>query len=207
MHAPKQHALPPEEERRTQIALFRYGLIVALLHRRLERGEITAHLRAIAGQPQLIPFSTRTRIDPDTVWRYLARYRGGGFEALKPRPRADAGQPRRIPPELVEKAIALREEVPTRSAATIIQILARDPAFPSGLTIAPRTLRGIFFRRGTTREKLQGVPSLRARGGQRSVAGRHARRSLPPRCRATREVSADGFVLLHRRPFPVDPLR
>ncbi len=157
MQAPQHSPFPPEEERRTQIALFRYGLIVALLHRRLERGEIAAHLRAIAGQPQLIPFSTRTQIDPDTVWRYLARYRGGGFEALKPHPRADAGQPRRIPPDLVEKAIALREEVPTRSAATVIQILARDPAFPTGLTLAPRTLRGIFFRRGKTREKLQGA--------------------------------------------------
>jgi transposase InsO family protein len=157
MQAPHPSPFPPEEERRTQIALFRYGLIVALLHRRLERGEIAAHLRAIAGQPQLIPFSTRTQINPDTVWRYLARYRGGGFEALKPRPRGDAGQSRRIPPEWVEKAIALREEVPTRSAATVIQILARDPAFPSGLTLAPRTLRGIFFRRGKTREKLQGT--------------------------------------------------
>jgi putative transposase len=154
---PRKHlTLPPEEERRTKIALFRYGLIVALLSRPLERGEITAHLKAIAAQQHQIPFSTRTQVDAETVWRYLARYRTGGFEALKPQPRADAGQSRRIPPAIVAQAIALREEVPTRSSATIIQILRRDPAFPSDLTIAPRTLRDLFSRRGKTRAQLQG---------------------------------------------------
>jgi putative transposase len=156
MPSNKHLTLPPDEERRTQIALFRYGLIGALLNRPLERGEITAHLKAIAAQPHQIPFSTRTQVDPETVWRYLARYRTGGFEALKPRPRADVGQSRRIPPAIVAQAIALREEVPTRSSATIIQILRRDPAFPADLTIAPRTLRDLFSRRGKTRAQLQG---------------------------------------------------
>jgi putative transposase len=156
MRSSKTPSLPPEEERRTQIALFRYGLIAALLHHPLERGEIGAHLAAIAAQPHQIPFSTRTTVDAETVWRYLAWYRKGGFEALKPKPRADGGQSRRIPAAWVEQAVALREEVPTRSAATIIQILRRDPAFPPDLTIAPRTLRDLLFRRGKTRAKLLG---------------------------------------------------
>jgi putative transposase len=156
MQPSKHLPLPPDEERRTQIALFRYGLIVGLLHRPLERGEITAHLKAVAAQAHQIPFSTRTQVDTETVWRYLARYRTGGFEALKPQPRADVGHSRRLPPGIVAQAIALREEVPTRSAATIIQILHRDPAFPSDLTIAPRTLREILARRGKTRAQLQG---------------------------------------------------
>lgn len=147
---------PAEEERRTQIALFRYGLIAALLNRPLERGEIGAHFQAIATQTHQIPFSTRTHVDEETAWRYLQAYRRGGFEALKPKPRSDGGQSRRIPPEILAKAIALREEVPSRSALTIIQILRRDPAFPSDLTIAPRTLRGLLYQKGKTREKLTG---------------------------------------------------
>jgi putative transposase len=154
MQPTKHPALPPEEERRTQIALFRYSLIVALLHRPLERGEITAHLHAVAAQPQQIPFSTRTQVDAETVWRYLARYRKGGFEALKPQPRADAGHSRRIPEEIIQQVIALREEVPTRSAATLIAILRRGPTFPPDLTIAARTLRAILQRRGKSRDQL-----------------------------------------------------
>lgn len=156
MSPPKTVSVISEEERRTQIALFRYGLIAPLLHRSLERGEIGAHLAQIAAQTHLIPFSTRTHVDEETAWRYLARYRKGGFEALKPQPRADVGVARRIPPDLVAKAIALREEVPTRSASAIIQILRRDPAFPPGLVIAARTLRDLLYRKGKTREKLVG---------------------------------------------------
>jgi transposase InsO family protein len=169
MSHPHPAPIVPEEERRTQIALFRYGLIAALLHRPLERGEITAHLSAIAAQPHQIPFSTRTHVDEETAWRYLARYRHGGFEALKPQLRADVGQSRRIPPAIIAKAIALREEVPSRSATTLIQILRRDPAFPPDLTIAPRTLRGILHRRGKTRQQLVG-PSKAFRRFERECA-------------------------------------
>ncbi len=146
---------PSEEERRTQIALFRYGLIVALLHRPLERGEIAAHLQAIAARTYQIPYSTRTTVNADTVWRYLQAYRRGGFAALKPQPRADRGQSRRIPEEIIQKAIALREEVPSRSTAMLIAILRRDPAVPADLPLPPRTLRALLWRRGKSRAHLR----------------------------------------------------
>ena len=71
MPAENRASLPPEEERRTQIALFRYGLIAPLLYRTLERGELMAHLRAVAAQTHRIPYSTRTTVDEETLWRYL----------------------------------------------------------------------------------------------------------------------------------------
>jgi putative transposase len=153
---PKSQGLPPEEERRTQIALFRYALIAPLLNRPLERGEIGAHLRAVAAQTHRIPYSSRSRLDEETIWRYLARFRAGGFESLKPQPRADKGKSRRIPEQVIQKAIALRQELPTRSANTIIQILRRDPDYPPDLTLATRTLQGVLQERGITRDKLKG---------------------------------------------------
>jgi len=148
--------LPPEEEKRTQIALFRYGLIAPLLHRPLERGEIIAHLKAVAAKTQQIPFSKRSTINAESIWRYLALFRKGGFEALKPQLRDDAGRPRRIPEEIVRKAIALREEQPARSTSTIIEILRRDPTVPVDTALRPRTLRGILHRRGKSRAALIG---------------------------------------------------
>jgi transposase InsO family protein len=156
MKPEKSQGLPPEEERRTQIALFRYALIAPLLGRPLEWGEIAAHLKAVAAQPHRIPFSKRTTLDDETLWRYLARFRAGGFERLKPQPRADAGKSRRIPEAVIQQAIALRQELPTRSANTIIQILKRDPTYPPNLRLALRTLQGILQQRGATREKLSG---------------------------------------------------
>lgn len=57
-----------------------------------------------------------------TVRRYVAKYKQDGFDGLKPktkiRPRHDA-----IPEGILEEAILLRREVPTRSVSQIIQIL------------------------------------------------------------------------------------
>jgi transposase InsO family protein len=156
MKPEKSAGLPSQEERRTQVALFRYTLIAPLLGHPLERGELGAHLRAVAAQSHRIPYSTRTTLDDETLWRYLAAYRKGGFEALKPRPRADAGHSRRIPETLIQQAIALRQELPTRSTNTIIQILRRDPTYPPDLALAVRTLQGILHDRGITSDKLRG---------------------------------------------------
>ncbi len=156
MASQQRGPLPPEEERRTQIALFRYGLIAPLLHRPLARGEIAAHLQAVAGQTHQIPHSKRSTVNADTVWHYLALFRQGGFEALKPHQRDDAGKPRRIPELVVQKAVALREEVPARSTATIIAILRRDPAVPADLPLKERTLRDLLRQRGKARAQLIG---------------------------------------------------
>ena len=157
MPADNRASLPPAEERRTQIALFRYGLIAPLLYRTLERGELTAHLKAVAAQTHQIPYSTRTTVYEETIWRYYHTYQVQGFDGLKPKLRADTGAARHIPAEIIETAVALREEVPTRSTTTLIAILRRDPAFPPDLTIAPRTLRDILRRRGKSRKQLVGA--------------------------------------------------
>ena len=47
----------------------------------------------------------------------------------------------------------MRQELPSRSANTIIQILKRDPTYPPDLTLAIRTLQGILQQRGVTRDK------------------------------------------------------
>ncbi len=161
--------LPPEEERRTEIALFRYGLIAPLLHRPLERGEVKAHLELCAARSLQIPYSRRSSIHAGTIWRYLARYREGGFEALRPQPRADAGRPRRLPEAVIQKALALREEVPSRSARTMVEILRRDPEVPAGLRLVPHTLSCILTRRGKPRQAVA-APQQGYRRFERDVA-------------------------------------
>ena len=64
----------------------------------------------------------QTGLSERTLRRYLAQYRDDGFRGLLPkgkgRQQADA-----IPPHLLEQAIMLRREVPSRSVSQIIQIL------------------------------------------------------------------------------------
>jgi transposase InsO family protein len=133
------------ETRRTEIALFRYGLLTAILQRELDRGEIAAHLRQVAKGRHQIPGSSHTTVSFPTLWRWLLAYRKQGFDGLKPHPRRDGGIPRCVPQGLIERAILLRQEVPGRSAATIVQILARDPVLPP---VKESTLRHLLAARG-----------------------------------------------------------
>ena len=83
-------------------------------------------------------------ISERTLRRYLAEYRVQGFTGLKPKGK---GKPesRAISPELMEQAILLRREVPSRSVAQIIQILEWEGKASPG-----------EIRRSTLQEKLSG---------------------------------------------------
>ena len=92
----------------TEVALFRYGLIAQLIHDPPPKGQQEAQLRALAAKTYQLPGSSRTRVSLSALRRYLKAYRDGGFEALRPAGRPDAGTPRAFPPEVLAKAIALR---------------------------------------------------------------------------------------------------
>jgi len=81
-------------------------------------------------------------ISERTLRRYVASYRQDGFNGLKPK-----GKGRKpseaIPTEILEQAILLRREVPSRSVAQIIQILEWEGR------IEPRQVK-----RSTLQEKL-----------------------------------------------------
>ena len=147
----------PDEPWRTQVALFRYTLILPLLrHDRHRDGPKYQVRAAIAATPQDIPHSQRRTVSSPTLRRWEKAYRQGGFEALKPQPRADRGTARVVSPATLDRAEALKRELPTRSARTIADILRRDTASPAPeAQLAPRTLRRHLTARGATTARLQ----------------------------------------------------
>jgi len=158
---------PNDEERRTEIALFRYTLILPLVREpsAQARQQMRRNLAAVVYD---LPHSTRRKISVTTLRRWEARYRHGGFEALKPQPRADRGQPRAVSPETLDRAEALKREQPFRSARSIATMLAKDTTQPTPETkLAPRTPQ-------------RGPPPGPARGHHCSTADRTTPQSLPP---------------------------
>jgi transposase InsO family protein len=149
---------PPTEldayDLNTDIALFRYGLIAQLVHTPPDTGQQERLLREIAARPYTIPGSTRTHVSVTTLRRYLKTYREKGFEALRPGPRADVGAPRAFPPEVLAKAIALREEQPARTTQTLVDILQRDESLSLPRSLNVHTLTTHLRRRGKTRRVL-----------------------------------------------------
>jgi putative transposase len=145
-----------DDEWRTSVALFRYTLILPLLRHERKRDGPKKLLRAsIAQARHTIPHSQRHTISVASLRRWEKAYREGGFEALKPRPRSDRGAPRAISSQTLDRAEALKRELPTRSSRTIADILRRDQASPiPEEQIAPRTLRRLLAVRGATTARL-----------------------------------------------------
>jgi transposase InsO family protein len=143
------------EEQRTELALFRYSLILPLLRQEHEPGGKTSLRRQIAAGRYDIPGSKRRRVGLSTLRRWEQQYRQHGFDGLKPRPRRDQGQSRTISPETLDRAEALKRAQPHRSARSIIKMLLMDQTqpLPEG-RLAARTLRRHLAQRGATAAQL-----------------------------------------------------
>lgn len=122
-----------DQKKAQEIAAERVQLLSPLLAEGLD----AAKAREIRGQ-----ICESTGVSERTIRRYMAQYRQEGFEGLKPK-----GKGRRtgetIPNNLLEQAILLRREVPSRSIAQIIQILEWEKLVGSGQ-----------LKRSTLQEKL-----------------------------------------------------
>jgi transposase InsO family protein len=113
----------------------------------------------------------QTGISERTLRRYLAQYREGGFGGLKPKSKGRKPSEDAIPTNLLEQAILLRREVPSRSVSQIIQILEwEEKANPGQL------------KRSTLQEKLT----------ERGFSSRHMRMY------ADKGVAARRFQKRHR---------
>lgn len=126
------------------VALFRYSVIRAPADPSLslhERGEL---VRDLARRDHLGPTGEPVRVSRSTLDRWIRAWRGGGFDALLPRPGKRAP---RTAQKLLDLAEQLKKEQPKRSAAHIAEILTEK----LGAAPSERTLQRHFARLGLNR--------------------------------------------------------
>ena len=133
------------DDLRQAVALFRYGLIADLVHLPPGTPGIGAKLRIRAEQTYAIPGTRRTRVAAETLRDWLAQYRRAGFAALYPRTRTDRGTPRRLPPEVAERLLAIKSDNPTFSVREVCKA-AREHRLDHPL--APSTVHRLLAREG-----------------------------------------------------------
>jgi len=109
-----------DEQRRKDIALFRYGLIAPVLHG-AHSGCAADYFRQATATPLEVPHLGTVRFKPDTLKSWLQAFRAGALDALMPKPRADLGTSRSVSPEIGRRLAELLTEHPRMSAT-----LARD---------------------------------------------------------------------------------
>ena len=143
------------ENRRTEIALFRYTLILPLIRGEYPPGGKQRLREQIASCYHDIPHSSRSTVSPSTLARWERLYGEARFDGLKPKPRSDRGKPRAISQETLDRAETLKREQPNRSARSIIKILSLDKTNPIPEEhISPRTLRRHLAAREATSAQL-----------------------------------------------------
>jgi putative transposase len=143
------------DELRKQIALFRFGLISALVGRKgLSRGEQEACLTRMIKQEWDIPGSARSSIARSTVLRWLALYQQSGerLESLEPKPRKDRGRGRALDAEIEAAVIRLRKENPAVSLPVFFKLAQPRGIFGAGRTPSKDSLYRLFKRHGLDKD-------------------------------------------------------
>ena len=140
---PKDHA--------EQVALFRAGIIGALVHRELARGERRAELTRLSRERYRAPGadSSRTYSFP-TLERWYDAFRKGGFDALRPLPRSDRGRAQNLSEDARALLLDIRREYPSASASLIVRTLVLDGRLKPDAVSVP-TVRRLYVEHGLDR--------------------------------------------------------
>ncbi len=141
-----------EEDKRTHMALFRFGVIAPLICAGASPEEKCQIRKEILSRQYEWPDGQVKGIGEGTLRRWSRLYRQRGFAGLLDSVRSDSGKCRAIPEKILLEAERLRRELPTRSVATLISLLSSAGHDTRGL--ADTTLGRHLNQRGASKAKL-----------------------------------------------------
>jgi len=152
-----------EDDKRQQIATFRFGVIHDLVgHVELEPGEQERLIREKCARKWVIPFSEKTRISRSTMLRWVKLYKesGGRLESLCTQDRSDQGGSRAMDEETSLALIGLRKEFPRATVPRLIAEMNKRRLVSPGVTLNPSTVYR-FLHRHDLMELARSVPEDR----------------------------------------------
>ena len=139
-----------DEERKKQIAVFRFGVIADFVNgSRLQPGQKQQLLREKCARKWTIPFSRRTYIGCTTIRDWIGKYEksGGRLEALYPKQRQDLGRSRGIDNQTAANLICLRKQMPAATVAAVIAAMKQRRLISPGVGLSHTSVWRFFKRR------------------------------------------------------------
>jgi putative transposase len=106
-------------------AVWRYGIISSLIHRHDEQETLESALQRLASRQFLRPDGSTVSFSPETLRKWLYRYRHGGLPALENRSRPSNGHSS-VPEKLAQRLVALRQEHPSWTLARMLSKLIEE---------------------------------------------------------------------------------
>jgi len=132
-----------DEDRKKQIAVFRFGVIHEFVGGAvLDYGEQERLLRDKCARKWKIPYSNRTRVSRGAMLSWIKQYRdsGGRLESLYPKDRDDRKKSRAIDEHTAENLIALRKSMPTATVPALIKIMQKRRLVSPGARLSATTV-------------------------------------------------------------------
>jgi len=142
-------------EKEEEIALFWHEIIQPLLAPGISADRRRKIIGDISSKGYRIPYSSRSTITEANIKKKLFLYRRFGFKGLKQKERSDKGGIKAVPPDILEAALKLKQELPTRSVRKIINMLKNSPDIPFDGKLSNATLSRHFKKMGYTRKLLE----------------------------------------------------
>ena len=161
------------DERRREIALFRYGVIADLVQLEPHHRGLYALLSKKAEQDYTIPGSLRRHVATETLRGWLRAYRRGGFDALVPRVRADQGASRSIPTHVVDLLCQLKEDAPALSIPLLLKVARQEHSdvVTDEVKLPESTVHRLLARRGLMKKRPEDPTSKDRRRFEHECAG------------------------------------
>jgi putative transposase len=144
------------EQRRRDVALFRYALVREAIDPALSKAERGRVISALVAREHQGPDGRLVRVGRTTLDDWIRGYRRGGYDALVPKFRQVSP---RTPADVLELAITLKRERPERTAAQVHEIMvAAGVAAPHVRTVQTHLTRAGLGGRtdGRTPSKVYG---------------------------------------------------
>ena len=135
------------EKHRQSVALFRYGVIADLVHLPPGKSGLYRLLAEKAAKDHCIPGTLRRRVAQETIRGWLQDYRRGGFDALAPKVRCDAGCARALPQEVADLLMEIKEDDPQLSVPLVIK-QARKRGVSSDVALPLSSVHRLLSRHG-----------------------------------------------------------
>ena len=163
--------IPPDnDDIRQRAGLFRHSVIAPLLHKR-EGVTMAQMIRERAELTYEIPGTHRTQVAEETVRGWLRAYKQGGFDALLPKVRNDAGSARAITPQVADLLCEFKENNPALSVPLLLKQAKESGKLPEGTTLAESTVHRLLKSKGLAQKNVADSTSKDRRKFEYELAG------------------------------------
>lgn len=121
------------QEKRREIALFRYAIIAPIISGTFEEHKsLKGFFRDASKKVYTNPRGKDTRISESTIERWYYYYQKYGFDGLVPKRRQDTGLSRKLDDDMIEQIQFLKQTYPRLPATIIHQSLIDNGTIKKG---------------------------------------------------------------------------